>query len=166
MARNKYSGKSTKEPPESNKLLGRHYSNLLGSRATLISSQAASPKRDLPTNKRMTKYQQGAVTQDHPRQQSLGSRKQRGQLKPRPRKSFQAPTCCASALPYSAPSLLSLAPLYSLSTPSCSLSAPSMLPLKRPYSLSRPGTAISNPKFGEDIVYIYISAVISRSVST
>ena len=33
----------------------------------------------------------------------------------------------------------------------------SRLPLKQPYSLSRPGTVISNPKFGEDIVYIYSS---------
>ena len=36
-----------------------------------------------------------------------------------------------------------------------------MLPLKRPCSLSRPGTAISNPKFGEDIINIYISRIAS-----
>ena len=64
---------------------------------------------------------------------------------------FEAPTCCAPALPLygpPAPSLLSPAP-------SLLPRAPSVLPLKRPCSLSRPGTAILNPKFAVYIIYIF-----------
>ena len=72
---------------------------------------------------------------------------------------FEAPTCCAPALPLygpPAPSLLSPAPSLLSPAPSLLPRAPSVLPLKWPCSLSRPGTAILNPKFGVYIIYIYI----------
>ena len=64
--------------------------------------------------------------------------------------SFQAPTCCALALPR-APSLLPLCSLVlvhcSFATPFCSLGAPTKAALL-PFSLSRPAMAIEIPKFG------------------
>jgi len=54
---------------------------------------------------------------------------------------FQAPTCCAPALPR-APSLLPQCSPVLPRAPSMLPLAPSMLPLKRPCSLSRPGTVI------------------------
>ena len=74
----------------------------------------------------------------------VAAEKQRGQLKLRPRKPFNALTYCTPTLPYSAPfdSSSSLSyppniPLYSLSAPLLRPFAPSILPLKRPCSLSR-----------------------------
>ena len=87
---------------------------------------------------------------------------------------FQAPSCCAAALPHSVPSMLPPCSLYapsllpltpfmlppapscSLLLPRCSLAAPSLLPLKRLCSLSRTKRAITDPKFGVFIIYIYI----------
>jgi len=75
--------------------------------------------------------------------------KQRGQLKPRRRKPFQAPPICCA--PY-CPIVLPLAPL----APPVLSPTPSVLPLKRPCSLSQTKTVIPNPKFGVYVIYIYI----------
>jgi len=64
---------------------------------------------------------------------------------------FQTPTCCAPALPYSAPPCSLAAPSCSLDALSRSLGAPSKSALL-PFP-SRNGNP--NPKFGVYIIYIY-----------